>query len=881
MPVDPVPGDEPGVAPTGTIIGPIEVFLGDDVVVTLTLDDPAGTNSWTFALADVPVASTLASLSIDNLTASFTPDATGTYLVTVELSDGVNTRVLEFSVTVISGLPDAPSGPNPADSASGVGIAVGLDWDEATGATSYEVYLGLRALPDTPTATVTDSTYTPPSAFAYSASYTWQVVAINTYGATPGPVWKFDTQDEPLSPPAVPSGPSPSDGAAGLSRDIDLDWDDATDAASYSVRYREVGGSWTDANGITSSAFALPQLLFDTEYEWQVTAENAAGSTDGPIWSLRTIVQRPGTFSLVGPADAAADQDVELQLDWTNAARADEYDVYFGTSADPPLAATTASSQLGRTGLSRGTTYYWRVVAKNAGGTRSIGPFSFSTLPNPPGTPANPAPEDTSSGQAVDATLSWDAIPGATSYEVYLDTNEVPGKLVDTVSAPAYDPGGLSYSQTYFWQIIAVNSGGSTAGDVWSFTVQQEPPAAFSLSSPKEGETGVDIRSVMLDWTDSARAEEYDLYYGVGSLPAEPSVTVTSSQHTVPSLSRGTTYLWRVVARNAGGETGTATGTFRTQLNVPSQPSAPTPADGAVDALPALTLDWADSQYATSYDVEYRFGRMLEYEAIATDLTSSSYTVPGDLLDYDTTYRWRVIAKNEEHATTGPEWVFRTQSNDVASALAGYWSFDGTIADTSPSAHSSIWYPQPALTHFVPGAFPVYVPNRNGVEGQAVAFGAANSQYIRVPLAELPSSLLNNHISGFSLSLWFDANGSNELPSILTKNVGDGSSYELRFEDATGLVFRSDAATDVTVSGALLSDGWNHLVISWDFATDQLRVWVNGSLEHDVTAAPFTNSTNDLYIGAGQGGFFTGSVDELRVYYRAISEIEAGALFEE
>jgi len=82
-----------------------------------------------------------------------------------------------------------------------------------------------------------------------------------------------------------------------------------------------------------------------------------------------------------------------------------------------------------------------------------------------------PLPGDGQIGQSILSKLQWIAGNAAASngHHVYLGTS--PGTLADkgTVTDPNFDPGELLPSTTYYWRVDEIN-GGTTTGDVWSFT---------------------------------------------------------------------------------------------------------------------------------------------------------------------------------------------------------------------------------------------------------------------------------------------------------------------------------------------------------------------------------------------------------------------------
>src|SRR5439155_22365351 len=92
----------------------------------------------------------------------------------------------------------------------------------------------------------------------------------------------------PIAPPAVPATPAPAAGATGVATSATLSWTSAN-ANSYDIRFATTNPPAVLATGLTATSFT-PALAPSTTYFWQIVANNAAGSTPGPVWSFTTLV---------------------------------------------------------------------------------------------------------------------------------------------------------------------------------------------------------------------------------------------------------------------------------------------------------------------------------------------------------------------------------------------------------------------------------------------------------------------------------------------------------------------------------------------------------------------------------------------------------------
>ena len=174
----------------------------------------------------------------------------------------------------------------------------------------------------------------------------------------------------------------------------------------------------------------------------------------------------------------------------------------------------------------------------------------LSTITNPeqPEEPTIPeAPTNlvaTATGQTT-ISLTWDAVPNATSYKVYSNGNLV----VSDLTATTYTVEGLTAEIEYCYNVTAVNEIGesehSTEACATTLAVPTAPAAPTNLVATATGQT-----TISLTWNAVQNATSYNVYNGETVVVS--GLTVTS--YTVEGLTAGTEYCYNVTAVNEIGE---------------------------------------------------------------------------------------------------------------------------------------------------------------------------------------------------------------------------------------------------------------------------------------------------------------------------------------
>jgi FlgD Ig-like domain len=388
------------------------------------------------------------------------------------------------------------------------------------------------------------------------------------------------------------------------------------------------------------------------------------------------------------PANGATLVSWTPSLSWSSPLDGDivSYDVYLGTSAQPPLVGTvTAPPYQPPQPLQEGTQYWWRVVAHDADGLQETSPtWSFTTrlTNNAPFTPVPSYPSNYAYNIPVGATLIWtgsDPDGDALKYDVYLGTVQAPPLVASNITTNTYKPASnLPQGAQLYWKIVARDPAGLTAtSGLFQFTTAaNQAPSVPSSPSPGNGASSVALNP-MLIWvsTDDAPGLVFDVYFGPSTSTPPLVATVSTNQYQPGTLQLTTTYRWKIVARDADGVTSTGPlWTFYTAS--PPQAVNPIPANGGVGASP-LTLTWTASAInSVPVYCDVYFGTTNPPPLATTGLSSSGFNGafaydPGNLV-VGATYYWRVHAYDSFGGTPGTVWSF-------TGAMKGDVNRDGLI----------------------------------------------------------------------------------------------------------------------------------------------------------------------------------------------------------
>ena len=257
--------------------------------------------------------------------------------------------------------------------------------------------------------------------------------------------------------------------------------------------------------------------------------------------------------------------------------------------------------------------------------------------------PAAPVVKLGNSATSGKPVLTWNAVPGATSYKVYRATSKSGTySLLGTVTTTSYTNTGAKEGTTYYYKVKAANGAGESAySNVVSGKVVVTPkPAAPVVKIGHSAASG----KPMLTWNAVSGATSYKVYRATSKSGTYSLLgTVTATSYTNTGAKAGTTYYYRVKACNDAGLSPYSNIVSGQVKTVTPKPAAPVVKIGHSAASGKPQLTWNAVSGATSYKVYRATSQNGTYSLLGT-VTATSYTNTG--AKAGVTYYYKVKAVN-------------------------------------------------------------------------------------------------------------------------------------------------------------------------------------------------------------------------------------------
>jgi phosphodiesterase/alkaline phosphatase D-like protein len=458
----------------------------------------------------------------------------------------------------------------------------------------------------------------------------------------------------------------------------------------------------------------LTGLGGNTTYHFRVVAISAGGTSNGLDKSFKTalgspiIVTQPATgitqteATLNGTVNPEGSSVTECKFEYGTTT---SYGSSVACTSLPGGGISPVPESVVAKGLSPKTTYHFRLVATNGGGTKNGPDETFKTLPNAPKVLPAAASSVTPTGATLNATVNpeggevtecffeWGE---GEKFNVQTPCSSLPGKGEVPVEVSAA-VSGLTENTTYKFRIVAKNAGGTSTSSAETFTTPEKPKA------PSVGvENAVSVTSTSATLTGAVKpngAEVTECVYEYSTSPAFTEITTKNCSELpgsgnkfvevraeVTALTPNTTYYFRLSAKNSAGRSTSGTETFKTLPAAPTVVTEPAMSITETSATLKGTVN-PNSGEVTNCQFEYGTTEVYTNTVSCSSLPGSgsspvavSAPLPG--LKANTTYHFRISATNAGGTGKGGDRSFKTRPVEPAPTVVtgAAWSVQSTSA---------------------------------------------------------------------------------------------------------------------------------------------------------------------------------------------------------
>jgi hypothetical protein len=701
-----------------------------------------------------------------------------------------------------------------------------------------------------------------------------------------------------VGPPDVSPPSAPTSFAAGTATDTSIatSWtasDDDRGVAYYNV-YR---GS-TKVGSPTSTSFTFTGLICGTQYTFGVEAvdggNNVSGRTTVTASTLACGAPAPpgglvaaygfdegtgtstadrsgngNTATIVGPSWTVGRFGEALSFDGVNdtvnlPALGTFYDTRFTLSAWVKKSGTKTDSA---------------IVGSWVGGAQNGGPMLWVhnsvnryhlTLNRTASTYLDSGRTPTT-GQWQYVAATWDG----TTARFYVDGVETANRAYtgnvgdsNTWRVGAYGPGPIGFFDGAIDE-VRIYSRALSAAEVQTDMNAPVPRDTVPPTTPGTLTASGAVNGVTLNWgasSDNFGIVRYDVYRSTtaGFTPSSANqiATVSTTSYPDPDLAPAT-YYYRVIAEDSSGNASSPSNQASGVVPVDTTPptvSITTPAGGAqVWGTISVIASAADNNRVSG--VQF----MLNGAPLGAEDTSSPFSTAWSTASVpDGPYALTAVARDPAGNTRTSAAVNVTVNSSFAPpglvAAYGFEEPTGTLAaDGSGNGNGGT----------VNGA----TRTTDGRFGSALAFDGVNDS------VDLPG-LGSFYKTGFTLEAWVRKQSAltDDTAVVGTWVSGTAGGGPMVWVSTNGIwtgTLATGLANYLTSGAAPTAGQWQHVAFSYNGST--ARFYVNGT---EVANRPFSGNVGDSNTwrigayGSTAMGFFDGTIDEVRIYSRALTQTE-------
>jgi phosphodiesterase/alkaline phosphatase D-like protein len=446
-----------------------------------------------------------------------------------------------------------------------------------------------------------------------------------------------------------------------------FEWGTSSTLSSFTSTTAQSLGSGTSDVAMSAN---LTGLSSNTTYYFRAAGQNTSGTQKDGILSFTTPMNPPSTPVLASPANGATNQPTSLTMSWNTSTGATGYHVQVSTnSAFSALVvddSTVTSTSKVVSSLSNNTTYYWRVSARNSGGTSSYSSmWNYVTLPLLPAVVTTPASSVTSSSASMNGSVNpngssatgWFEWGTSSTLSTFTSTTaQSVGSGTTAVSFSA-NLTGLAPNTAYYYRAAGQNGAGTQKDAILSFTTTANLPTVTTGAPSSVTSNGATLNgsanpngSLTTGWFEWGTSSTLSTFSSTPGQSLGSGTSAVSLGASLTGLSPNTTYYYRAAAQNASGTQKDGILSFTTGAVLP------TVATGAASAVTSssATMNGSVNPNGSSATAWFEWGTSSTLstftsttaQSVGSGTTAVSFSANLTGLTPNTTYYCRAAGQN-------------------------------------------------------------------------------------------------------------------------------------------------------------------------------------------------------------------------------------------
>ena len=428
---------------------------------------------------------------------------------------------------------------------------------------------------------------------------------------------KAYTDDVQIQKPSAPSGLSVSNTIASLT----LKWNAVKGATGYEIYRAGTDGKYSKITTVTSTSYVDTSVKNNTQYSYRIKAYNTACTS-----AFSTAASLKKTQISVSNLKADANGS-KVQLSWTGVVTgAEGYVIYRRTEGGSYAEIGRTSGNTYSDTISAGIKYYYAVAVYSGSRTEGKCPeVGVMYLATPSGLSV--------SNTIASLTLKWNAVKGATGYEIYRAGTDGKYSKITTVTSTSYVDTSVKNNTQYSYRIKAYNTACTSAFS----TAASLKKTQISVSNLKADANG---SKVQLSWTGVVTGAEGYVIYRRTEGGSYAEIGRTSGNTYSDTISAGIKYYYTVAVYSGS----------RTEDKCPevgvmylAEPAV----TGASNITSGVQVKWSKVTGATGYIV-YHKGAGKGWARIADIKDGSTVNYTDTTAASGTTYTYTVRAYNKD-----------------------------------------------------------------------------------------------------------------------------------------------------------------------------------------------------------------------------------------